>query len=267
MEYSGLKTHYHVTRHPQFGWQNLPDETFARKLGFFSGRTIITFPFNEVHSDNDGIQALLKVLCAAKPFMQDDMLNIFSDTHNGKRINFQKFDKEYGVISANFQKTILDKQFHEDYIDLGNIYLPVFKNVTASDVIDIRKNNADLYRSLEIKLIDLLSGSFNTEDELLHILREIDRHVVNLNQKFEDIQRYKKERNVSAMLMAVPILLAIPTAAHMAILAALMQTAPLIVDATIKILKKNAQIDLQTRNMKIDDYYLLWRIDDPKKHK
>ncbi|HAJ61835.1 MAG TPA: hypothetical protein DCP31_23485, partial [Cyanobacteria bacterium UBA8543] len=71
---SGLKMHFHVSRHPQKGWQNIPNETFARKLAFFATKSLITFPFNEVNPrKREDIKPLLTLLCTIRPFLKEGL--------------------------------------------------------------------------------------------------------------------------------------------------------------------------------------------------
>ncbi len=73
----GLGLHFHVSRHPRKGWQNLPNTTFARKIAFFSAKSIISIPFGEIDpSEGEDLETLLALLCEIKPYLRARLIEV-----------------------------------------------------------------------------------------------------------------------------------------------------------------------------------------------
>ncbi|MDD5273519.1 MAG: hypothetical protein PHU14_12475 [Methylovulum sp.] len=255
-EYIGLKMHFHVTRDPELGWINLPNETFAKKLSFFAGKIIITFPFHEVsYREHDDVQALLKVVCIPRVFIDNDIVNIFPSAEDGFSINIERFNKDYGLISANFNLRQLERQFEENVINIQNIYLPVFQDIEPMQIIDIRKKEAVLYLGLENRLARLFNWFDHqfTEVQLLDEMVQIDNHVRHLAAAFEAIDNACKTKDKDMILsfVKVGLVLLLPGSKELA--------------ATFgkKFANRTTQMASQvkaTLDENAIEYYLFWRI-------
>lgn len=197
----GLKMHFHVSRHPEKGWQNIPNETFARKLAFFAAKSLITFPFNEVaHWRGEDLMPLLSLLCSVHPFLKEGLVNILP-SHNQLRTEVvRRFNEKYSLVPANFQLDELENQFEEKSYttQVIKLYLPYFKDIKPEEVIHIRHKEKRLYGELEERLGRLLNGHDDlcNEKTLLNELREIDQHIQLLNDKFEALKEAYRRSDI-----------------------------------------------------------------------
>lgn len=201
----GLKMHFRVTRHPQNGWQNIPNEVFARKMAFFASKSIITFPFNEVaYWKGEDLDPFLRLLCIARPFIKNGLVSILP-AHCQAGIETQAvLGNKYGLVSANFQREELEDQFEEKLYKthVANIYLPYFSGIYPEDIIHIRHEEKRLYDGFEHGLSRLINedNEHDYEQKLLSELREIDDHVRQLIEKFEAIQYAYRKKNIYLLI-------------------------------------------------------------------
>lgn len=264
----GLKMHFHVSRHPEKGWQNIPNETFARKLAFFAAKSLITFPFQEVaHWRGEDIKPLLELLCTVRPFLKEGLVNILPSHNELRMVVVKQFNKKYGLVPANFQLDALENQFEEKIYGphILNLYLPFFKDVKPEEVIRIRHDEKLLYDGLEYRLGRLLSGhdDLKNEESLLNELFEIDQHVRQLTQKFKGIQDALHRRDVFALIgfATVGLVLMFPPNV-VTLLASVLGTGSL--SALSYLQWKIEDAVNKTGELKEDKYYLLWRLNNLK---
>lgn len=263
----GLKMHFHVTRHPQKGWQNIPNETFARKLAFFAAKSLITFPFDEVaHWKGEDLNPLLTLLCAVRPFLKEGLVNILPSHNELREVAVKQFNEKYGLVHANFHLDALENQFEEKSYNpqVLNLYLPYFKDVKPEEVVHIRHEEKLLYDGLEYRLGRLLNGhdELKNEETLLNELFEIDQHIRQLTTKFEGIKDALHRRDIYTLIgfATVGLVLLFPPSIVPS-LASVLGTGGI---SMLGYLQGKIEAANNTKGLKEDEYYLLWRLSNLK---
>lgn len=257
----GLKMCFRVSR-DNFGvWNNIPNKTFARKLAFLTSRTIISFPFDEMlpHQESDYL-ALITLLCSTHPFLKENFITIVpTKTSNGmleSTIN--------KLMPANFKLTMLEDQFEEKHYPthLNNVYSPHLDKLSDHDVVQIRKEQKNLYERLELRLgHDLMVGPFE-EQRLLDELVGINSYITKLEDMVHDVNDAIVKGSIHRLLFlamsACAGLLLVPT--QPGVVTALAALGSYQVKDIIKfILDKKEEL----KNPKNDDFYLTWKINHP----
>jgi hypothetical protein len=251
----GLKMHFRVRHLPQGDWQNIPNETFARKLAFFASKSIITFPFNQLAYWEKDIYSILELLCAARPFLREGFVSILpSDDRLEKKLR----NKKYGLVSANFQLESLETQFEENIQPtvIANLFLPYFRDIAPEDVVRLRHEEKLLYEGFEHRLAGLLSGTkkINNEKTLLKELENIDHHIRQLTVRFEAIRDESRKKDIEMAIGIATVGLAwlFPP---IATVAALLGAFPVWDYVNFKL-----EAPSRAKAQKAEEYYLLWKL-------
>jgi hypothetical protein len=257
----GLRLHFHVYRHPSKGWQNLPNPTFARKIAFFSAKSIISIPFDEIDpTEGEDLEALLALLCEIKPYLRAKLVEVVNFSNDIRGVQVQRFNAKNRLVAANFKLADLERQFEEPKYETQviNLYLPYFRNLSPSQVIDLRQQEQVLYRNLERALDDLLYGKnqIDSEASLLSTLRNVDQHVNDLENRFKAIQRAEGRKDIWTLIGFIGIGLTtawIPPAAFVALFR-LMEC-----ESVPRYLSRKLANDAYDV-LNEDQYYLLWKL-------
>ena len=263
----GLKMHFHVSRHPQKGWQNIPNETFARKLAFFATKSLITFPFDELaHWKREDLKPLLTLLCTVRPFLKEGFVNILPCNNELREMPVKKFNEKYGLVSANFHLNLLENQFEEKNYNhqVLNLYLPYLKDVKPEEVVHIRHKEKELYGNLEIRLGHLLNGhdGLRNEETLFNELVEIHTHVTHLTSSYKGIIDALNRRDIYTIIgfATVGLVLLFPPNI-VPLLAQLLSTGSI---GMLPYLQWKIESANKTRSLKEDEYFLMWYINNLK---
>jgi hypothetical protein len=251
----GLKMHFRVRQLPQGDWQNIPNETFARKLAFFASKSIVTFPFNQLDYRRKDIYSILELLCATRPFLREGFVSILpSDDGLEKKLR----NKKYGLVSANFQLKSLETQFEENIQPtvIANLFLPYFRDIAPEDVVRLRHEEKLLYEGFEHRLAGLLTGTkkINNEKTLLKELENIDHHIRQLTVRFENIRDEKRKKNIEMVIRFATVGLAF-------LFTPLGPVAPFL-GAFPLWDYVNFRLEAASRDkaQKAEEYYLLWKL-------
>lgn len=247
----GLKMHFQVRHLSPGNWQNIPNETFARKLAFFASKSIITFPFNQLAYREKDIYSILELLCAARPFLREGFVSILpSDDRLEKKLR----NKKYGLVSANFQLQRLETQFEEPAL-IANLYLPYFRDIAPQDVIRLRHEEKLLYEGFEHRLAGLLCGTKKiNEKTLLKELENIDQHIRELTIRFEAIRDESRKKDIEMLLGTATVGLAL-LFTPIGPLAAFLGSFPF-----WDYVKFKLEAPSRAKAQKAEEYYLLWKL-------
>lgn len=260
---SGLKMHFRVNRHPELGWQNIPNEIFAKKIAFFASKSVITFPFEEVaHWKRDDLHSLLTLLCITRPFLKEGLVSILPANQKSGPKTSELLSDKYGLVSANFHLDKLEDQFEEKCCKahVANLYIPYFNGIKPEDVIRLRHEEKLLYDGFEHRLSKLLSthSDLSNEEKLLEELYEVDQHVRQLTTKFEAIQEAYRRKNIYMLIgfATVGLVMFFPPGIVPA-LAPVLGTSGITMLAYLQSKLDHAN---NKKGLKEDEFYLLWRL-------
>jgi hypothetical protein len=247
--------HFRVRHLPQGDWQNIPNETFARKLAFFASKSVVTFPFDQLAYWEKDIYSILELLCATRPFLREGFVSILP---SDDRLERKLRNKKYGLISANFQLESLETQFEENIQPtvIANLFLPYFRDIAPEDVVRLRHEEKLLYEDFEHRLAGLLSGSqkINNEKTLLKELENIDHHIRQLTVRFEAIRDESRKKDIEMVIGFATIGLAL-LFPPISTLVALLGTFPF-----WDSLKFKLEAPSRAKAQKAEEYYLLWKL-------
>jgi hypothetical protein len=260
----GLKMHFRAKPLRQGGWQNIPNDTFARKMAFFASKSVVTVPLNQVAYWEKEIRCLFELLCAVRPFLREGFVSILPSTQTLEK---ELRKKKYGLVSANFSLDNLETQFEERVYPtvIANLFLPYFRDIDPEDVIRIRREEDLLYTAFESKLSRLLNAGKapDREETLLKELEEIDQHIRQLTVKYEAIQDAYKKNNIYLLIGLAAVGLV-----------ALFPPLPVLTSAFIdsgvsalQYLKLRMNRASEAKAERKEEYYLLWRLSDSRRAK
>ncbi len=269
----GLKMCFAVKRVDEGRWNNVPNDTFARKLALFTTRTVITFPFHDVYyARGADLEALLNLLCTTRPFLKANYITILpSDIQNHElRTKLKR------LMPANFRLPRLAAQFEEKRYQtlLPNLYLPRLEQVTSDEILRIRKEEEIEYQKLarhgaqggfqraQGRLErDLINNGFD-EKKLLDELSEIDQCVRKLENMAQGIQ----DSIIYGSLWCL-VVIAGSAAAGLLLTPAFATPALTVIGAPAVDLFTVIQFILATRKqmkqLPDDDFYLFWKVHHP----
>jgi hypothetical protein len=262
-----LKMLFRVTRDEGGKWQNLPNETFAKKLGFFSERSVISFPFQDISFRKaEDLDSLLILLSRALPFLRAGALDIVPSYDERIAAHHAALTKKYRLVSANFQLEDLERQFEESTYRkaAATLYLPYFRDIPSEKVVSLRRKEQELYYGLEFALAELLceGEDLRNEQTLLEKLAEIDDHVRKLESKYREIEKAYKEEKIQMLIAFAAVGLVTLVPVDLATkMAAVLGTSNISAFAfwRLKIGEKNS-----IASLKEDQFYLLWRLRHPE---
>lgn len=214
--------------------------------------------------DKSHFEHLVEIIVENKVLLEKDN-TIYFFTGIEQQIK-KEIKPGYHLTTANFSLKSLREQFYEfddmltGYYEepLPPILLPQFSNVPAEIIIEIKKQEKELYFKFHQRLKQILKKEIEQEQELLDFMREIDYEVKFLKKRFEIIRKAWERKNyffiltqsVTSVILSVPEALGIhlPT-----------------IGGTIKdYFEKWVDKDEKASMLKLEPFYIMLRIYEKK---
>lgn len=222
------------------------------------------------------LDTFLHLLCSARPFLDSGFLTIVPTFYpEAKKLRLHT-KSALGLSPANFKSSDLRRQFEEEGFErlskIGTpvLYLPYFNNLSAQEVLQVRKEEADRYVPFQIQLGKLVRElpQSTSEKEMLALMADVDTELRKINAHFEAIEKTAR-RNGGRFAVGVAV-------AAMGLLSPPAWVVP-VVQAVRTILGKDdytffrylegkRALDAQKSAIAGDEFYLFWRLEDPRRH-
>jgi hypothetical protein len=232
------------------------------------GGEIVELKDNALIIEKASFDHLVETIAENKKLLEkDDTLYFFT----GLAAQIKKrMTNSLDLTSANFNLDSLKAQFYEfgdrsaEYYQtvMPPILLPQFTNVPVEHLIEIEKQEAQLYFKFHSRIRDILKSKIDKEKELLHFMQEIDNEIKLLRTRFEIIKSAYLKKNVFLILSQAQLLNLV---FHL-IPAAVGLTVPILGGIKLKeYFDKWVDNDKETSLLKLDPFYIMYKLNEAGK--